>query len=169
MMAQPLACLFDLNHDGGAKRRSRRAVVTTGSPKTSPHSAKPRFEIRIKVVRYCGASSLATQRKLTGYIERSPVCIVTLKSPQSLPLVHAPRALPQTSGSQTALSRRERANRMLPNRSTADDLKRETPYSCSAQLRSTSVVLVPQDCERAEGQSSLRIQSLHLPKCATDA
>jgi hypothetical protein len=38
--------------DGGryrklSKSRSRRAVATTGSPKTSPHSAKPRFEVRI--------------------------------------------------------------------------------------------------------------------------
>src|SRR5215213_269711 len=28
-------------------RRSSRAVATTGSPKSSPHSAKPRLEVRI--------------------------------------------------------------------------------------------------------------------------
>src|SRR4051794_10516558 len=29
------------------RRRSSSAVATTGSPKTSPHSAKPRLEVRI--------------------------------------------------------------------------------------------------------------------------
>jgi hypothetical protein len=41
MLMQPIARSFDLNDDG----RSRSAVATTGPPKISPDSAKPRLEV----------------------------------------------------------------------------------------------------------------------------
>ena len=38
---------LDLNDDGVVKQPIEECVATTGSPKTSPHSAKPRFEVSI--------------------------------------------------------------------------------------------------------------------------
>ena len=47
VFAQPVAGAFDVDDDGGWSRRSSSAVATTGSPNNSPHSAKPRLEVRI--------------------------------------------------------------------------------------------------------------------------
>jgi len=38
---------LDLNDDGMVKQAIEQCVATTKSPKISPHSAKPRFEVRV--------------------------------------------------------------------------------------------------------------------------
>ena len=51
-LTQAIARSFDLDDDGVVKQPIEpRAVATTGSPKTSPHSAKPRLEVRIMAPR----------------------------------------------------------------------------------------------------------------------
>jgi hypothetical protein len=45
--AYPVAGALDVDDDCVVQGRSRCAVMITGSPKTSPHSAKPRFEVWI--------------------------------------------------------------------------------------------------------------------------
>jgi hypothetical protein len=47
VLAQPVAGAFDLNDDGMVEQPVEHAVATTGSPNTSPHSAKPWLEVGI--------------------------------------------------------------------------------------------------------------------------
>src|SRR5215207_2932315 len=50
------------------RRRSRSAVATTGSPKTSPHSAKPRLEVRIMALfSVAGVDELEEQIASAGH------------------------------------------------------------------------------------------------------
>ena len=47
VLTESITRTLDLNDDGVVKQPIEECVATTGSPKTSPHSAKPRFEVSI--------------------------------------------------------------------------------------------------------------------------
>jgi hypothetical protein len=50
-LTQAVAGALDLDDHGVVQEPMRSAVATTGSPKISPHSAKPRLEVRIMAPR----------------------------------------------------------------------------------------------------------------------
>jgi hypothetical protein len=47
VLAQPVAGPFDLDHHGMVEQAIEQRGGDHGPPKTSPHSAKPRLEVRI--------------------------------------------------------------------------------------------------------------------------
>jgi hypothetical protein len=49
VVTEPITRTLDLNDDGVVKQPIEECGGTTGSPKTSLHSAKPRFEVRQSV------------------------------------------------------------------------------------------------------------------------
>jgi len=46
-LAQAIACTSDVNHDGVVQQAIQQGGSDNQVPKRSPHSAKPRFELRI--------------------------------------------------------------------------------------------------------------------------